>query len=136
MRNRQPSPGFGALFLLVMGAGPSAFAQFHPPDTNATSFLAPPYGEMAPTFWESHGIVIIVGAIVIILAITATLSLALQPRRRVPPTLATVAHKELAQLSNRPEDDACLSAVSRVLRSYFIGVFRLGHGELNTAEFC
>lgn len=123
------------LILVLFGATLEIYAQTNSSGTNAASYLVPPYGEMQPTFWELHGeaVIVITGALVV--AVVCAVWLALLPRRVEPPAPVLVARKELAQLSRRPEDGACLSAVSQVLRRYFISAFRLADGELNTSEF-
>ena len=136
MNHRPTQTKFSAFFLLAMSASLSALAQASSTGTNAAPYLAPPYGEIAPTFWELHATAVIVSAIVLVLVVALAIVLALQPRKIAPPAPALVARKELAKLANRPEDGACLSAVSQVLRRYFIAAFRLADGELNTSEFC
>lgn len=122
--------------LVMLGAAFATGGQTNLLGTNAAPMLAPPYGEMKPTFWEAHGVAVIVVAAVFVFAVAVVVILALQPRRIEPPAPVLVARKELSKLAGRPEDGACLSAVSRVVRRYFISAFHLAEGELNTAEFC
>lgn len=104
--------------------------------TNDLPTLAPPYGELPPTFWEQHGTMILIsGTALVILAGVATGKL-LQPKAPVilPPDVQ--ARTALANLLNRPEDGKLLSDVSQILRRYFIAAFDLPDGEPTTAEFC
>ena len=135
MNQRLLPTSVSVLLILAVSASLSALAQANSTGTNAAPYLAPPYGEIAPTFWELHATAVIVSAIVLVLVVALAIVLALQPRKIAPPAPALVARKELAKLANRPEDGACLSAVSQVVRRYFISAFRLSNGELNTAEF-
>jgi len=57
-----------------------------------------------------------------------------KPQVMLPPVVQ--ARQALEALRQRPEDGACLSNLSRILRNYFIGAFQLPPGELTTAEFC
>lgn len=123
------------LALVLFSAALTIYPQTSSSGTDAAPYLAPPHGEMPPTFWELHGTAVILIAGALVAAVVCAVWLALLPRRIKPPAPVLVARKELAQLSLRPEDGACLSAVSQVLRRYFIAAFRLADGELNTSEF-
>jgi hypothetical protein len=126
----------GQFLLPVLAAVSPAFGQPSPSETNALPRLAPPYGEIQPTFWELHGTLIIVAGVVFVLLLGLVIWLALRPRRHEPLAPEVVARLALAKLGSRAEDGVCLSAVSQVVRRYFISAFHLATGELNTTEFC
>jgi hypothetical protein len=124
------------LALVIFGATKTIFAQTNSSGTNAAPLLLPPYGEIKPTFWELHSTIIIIAGVILFLLLAQLIWFLSRPKRRVPPMPGTVARMELAKWSGQPEDGACLSAVSQILRHYFSTAFRLVPGEMNTAEFC
>jgi hypothetical protein len=140
----RPKPGghahlpwsVGAALLVLFNAVCHVSAQPSLTGTNDAPLLAPPYGRIEPTFWESYGTAVIAAGIILVLLVALAVWLALRPRRIAPPAPGLVARQQLAKLDGRPEDGPCLSAVSQVLRRYFIFAFRLADGELNTSEFC
>lgn len=97
--------------------------------------LAPPYGELRPTFWEQYGATVIVG--VLIVAVLAGLAgwLILRPKPpvHVPPEVA--ARESLAKLLRQPESGTVLSEISGTLRRYIVAAFSLPSGEWTTGEF-
>ena len=97
--------------------------------------LAPPLPELPPTFWEQHGLAMVVGGVVgaILGAVVVWLLLRPKPAVLVPP--AVRARQALEELRQRPEDGAVLSRVSQILRRYFSEVFELQAAELTTTEF-
>ena len=103
--------------------------------TNALPALSPPYGELPPTFWERHGTgFILVGlGVVVLVAFGVWLVLRPKPKIIVPPEI--LARQALEALREQPEDGACLSRISQILRNYFIAAFQLAPGEFTTAEF-
>jgi hypothetical protein len=108
-----------------------AFAQ-----TNALPALAPPYGEIPPTFWEQHGTTILIGGLLFVALAGVLAWKLLHPR---PPILAppdAVARAALTKLRGQPEDGNCLGEISQVLRRYLVVVFVLPPDEMTTAEFC
>lgn len=102
---------------------------------NALPPLSPPYGELPPTFWEQHGISVILAGLGVIALVAFGVWLVLRPKPKiiVPPEI--LARQALEALREQPEDGACLSRISQVLRSYFIAAFQLAPGELTTTEF-
>lgn len=120
------------VFLLLAFTGLSLFAQA---STNALPALAPPYGEIPPTFWERHGTMILAGGITLIALAVLILWKLFQPKPAVilPPEI--LAREALTKLLNQPEDGRLLSEVSQILRRYVIAAFGLPAGEFTTAEF-
>jgi len=122
--------GWAGLFLVGLTAPLAAQSP-----TNALPALAPPYGEIRQTFWEQHGIALLV-VIVVALALTGV---AVWTRLRPPPpTLVppeTQVRETLAKLQRQPESGEVLSGISQALRRYFTAVFHLPPHELTTAEF-
>ena len=79
----------------------AAFAQT---STNALPALAPPYGEIPPTFWERHGTAILVGGVALIALAVLILWKLLQPKPPVilpPEVLAREALIEIAAPARR-----------------------------------
>jgi len=103
--------------------------------TNALPTLAPPYGEIPPTFWEQQGTTVFVGGITLMALAVLILWKLFQPRPAVilPPEI--VAREALTKLLRQPEDGRLLSEVSQILRRYVIAAFELPSGEFTTAEF-
>jgi hypothetical protein len=124
------------MFLLFCSAAPALFAQANTETTNALPKLLPPYGEIPPTFWEQHGASVGVTVLVVVLVVVPGSWLLLRPKPKVilPPEVQ--ARLALEALRQRPEDGACLSNISQILRNYLIGAFLLPPGELTTTEFC
>jgi len=102
--------------------------------TDALSTLAPPYGELPPTFWEQHGTAIgIGGALFLVLCGIITWVLR-QPRSQPVPLPADRARAALAKLQGQTEDGAVVTAISRILREYVCAAFQLSPGEWTTAD--
>ena len=119
-----------SVFLLL------ALSAFSQSNTNSPPALAPPYGEMPPTFWEAHGVTVLIAGPLLVLAAGLGLWWMLHPR---PPAIVppeTQARQALSRLMGRPEDGNCLSEVSRILRSCLGAMLGLPPGELTTTEFC
>ncbi|MCU0787256.1 MAG: DUF4381 domain-containing protein [Verrucomicrobia bacterium] len=115
-----------------------AFATNEPVNPDEIPPLRPAKPEILPGYWEQHGLVPLVAAIVVLALLV--LAWRLVSRRR-PPTLpapATVARQSLPLLRGRAEDGALLAEVSAILRRYFIAAFALPdraftNGELSGA---
>ncbi len=126
--------------LLCLGVAPAlAFAASvlaQPAPAAQPLKLLPPYGELPPTFWQQHGtsVVVVVFAIVVVMAVIAWRLLRGKPIAVVP--IEVQARQELQEYLGRPETGAVLSAVSRILRRYFIAAFDLPRSEPTTTEFC
>ena len=110
----------------------SALAQSN---TNTLPSLAPAYGELKPTFWEQHHIVVLVGSIVLILLAGMIIWLLLRPRPPVPVPPETLARETFEKLRPQPENGKVLSEISHALRSYVVAAFGFPAGEYTTAEF-
>ena len=98
--------------------------------------LQPPLGEIPPTFWEQHSLIVILAAAGIILFVALGIWFWLQPKpvEALPPE--AMARRELETLSKRPEDGEVISRASQILRQYVLAVFELPAGQPTTAEFC
>ena len=104
--------------------------------TNTLLILAPPDGEMPPTFWEQHGTAILLGGIALIALAGLILWKRFQPAPAVVLTPEAVARQALEKLQGRREDGQVLSESSQILRRYFGAVLELPSAEMTTAEFC
>jgi hypothetical protein len=122
--------GWRMFFLFFASAAGPLYGQ-----TNALPPLSPPYGELPATFWEQHGISVILAGLGVIALVVFGVWLVLRPPPKiiVPPEI--LARQALESLRQQPEDGACLSRISQVLRNYFIAAFQLAPGEFTTAEF-
>jgi len=105
-------------------------------ETNELPALIPAYGELPPTFLESHQTAIIIGGFAFLAFVFLFVKTMLRPEspKILPPE--TVARQALAQLQSQPEDGFILSAVSQILRGYVGESFNLPSHELTTVEFC
>ena len=126
------------VFAAILFAVPRLFAQA---STNALPALAPPHGEIPPTFEErfnpatKSGQAIIIFFVVLAVLLFFVIWKKLHPLP--PPTLPPeiVAREALAKLLRQPEDGKLLSEVSQILRRYVIAAFELPPGEFTTGEF-
>ncbi|HEX5222762.1 MAG TPA: hypothetical protein VFZ59_24615 [Verrucomicrobiae bacterium] len=98
--------------------------------------LQPPLGEIPPTFWEQHGLAIILAAGGVVLLIVLGIWFWLQPKPVEPVPPEVQARTALEALSQRAEDGVVISQVSQILRQYVLAVFELPAGQPTTAEFC
>lgn len=121
------------VFTTVLFAAPLLSSQTN---TDAPSALAPPYGELPPTFWEQHGPIILIGAILFVALAGLLVWKLLQPRSPIVLPPETIAREALTKLLRQPEDGKCLSEISQILRRYVAAAFELPSGEMTTAEFC
>jgi hypothetical protein len=120
------------MFLLVAFSGLPLFAQT---PTNALPALAPPYGEIPPTFWERHGTAVLVSGIAVIALTLLLLWKLLQPKPAVNLPPEVVAREALTKLLRQPEDGGHLSEISQILRRCVAAAFGWPPGEMTTAEF-
>jgi hypothetical protein len=118
------------LWLAVIFFSLSAFAPEEAPK------LQPPLGEIPPTFWEQHGVTVILGVGALVLFVVQGIWFWLRPKpvEAVPPEVQ--ARTALEGLSQRAEDGVVISKVSQILRQYVLAVFELPAGQPTTAEFC
>jgi hypothetical protein len=130
LRGKLKVAGWAGLFLAGLAVPLAAQSP-----TNGLPALAPPYGEIPQTFWEQHGIALLV----VMVAVLALTGVALWTLLRPPPPAlappATRARETLAKLQRQPESGEVLSGISQALRRYFTAVFHLPPHELTTAEF-
>jgi hypothetical protein len=117
------------------------FPAFTQTATNALPALAPPYGEIPPTFEErfnpatksGQAIFIFIVVLAVLLFFVIWKKLHPPPPPTLPPEI--VAREALAKLLRQPEDGKLLSEVSQILRRYVIAAFELPPGEFTTGEF-
>jgi len=103
--------------------------------TNALAPLAPAYLEMQPTFWEQHGLAMLVGSFVLMALAGFAAWIIWQPKPPaiVPP--AVLARETLEKLRRQPENGTVLSEISQALRRYLLTAFGFPVGEGTTSEF-
>ena len=121
------------VFAAILIAVPRLVAQA---STNTLLVLAPPDGEIPPTFWEQHGTAILLGGTTLIALAGLILWKRLQPVPAVVLPPQVVARQALEKLQGRPEDGQVLSEASQILRQYFSAAFGLPSMEMTTSEFC
>jgi hypothetical protein len=97
--------------------------------------LAPPYGELPPTFWEKNWLLVAIGAFVLV--VLAVLAIWLVRRAKAGAKLSPeqIAREALNKLSGQPEDGKLLSEASQILRRYVGAKLDFHGGEMTTAEF-
>jgi len=120
---------------LIFGASMASPAQTNSHAAGALPSLAPAYPEMAQTFWELHHAAVIGCGLVLALLLALLVWSLLKPKPAVVVPPGAVARQALLALVGQPEDGACLTRVSQILRHYFIVAFEIPAGELTTAEF-
>jgi hypothetical protein len=98
--------------------------------------LLPARGELPPTYWELHGLVIVglSAAGVAVLGLLAFWISRPRPPVSVPPDV--VARRALEALRGQPEDGVLLMRVSAILRHYLVQACRFPAGERTTTELC
>jgi hypothetical protein len=121
------------LYSLLLLATPAVFAQSQ---TNALPNLLPPLAPMQPTFWEQHGIAVLIGGLILTVLVVVGIWRILNPGPQSALLPFIVASKALSKCRARPEDGKVLSEISQVLRRYISAVFGFSPGELTTAELC
>jgi hypothetical protein len=98
--------------------------------------LRPPWGEIPPTFWERHGVWVILSGVLLLGLLAAGVWWLRRSRPAVVVPPETRARQELELLRTQPEDGPVLSRVSQALRRYVVAAFGLPPGEGTTADFC
>ena len=122
-----------ALCLLAPALSLSAAS---PASPDAIPPLRPPHAEMPPTFWEQHGMWVVIAGILLLALVCAAVWFLTRPRPPVVVPPDVQARLALEPLREQPEDGALLSRVSQILRHYVAAAFDLPSGELTTAEVC
>ena len=105
-------------------------------DTNEIPQIRPPHAELPPTFWELHGTVILVAALVFLALAGLVVWRLTRPRPPVVIPPEVQAREALAALPATIFEGERLSQVSRIVRHYIQQAFELPRAELNTTEFC
>jgi hypothetical protein len=98
--------------------------------------LRPPHGELAPTYWEQHGTVVVLCGVLFLILIGVGIWFLTRPKPPIIVPPEVLARQALEPLGQRPEDGALLSQVSHILHQYVTAAFNLPPIELTTAEFC
>ena len=122
--------------LLLFAAQQLFAAVTNPPSPDAIPSLRPPHAEIPPTFWEQHGLWVVVVGILLLALVGAAVWLLTRPKPPVVVPPEVQAREALEPLRQQPEDGGLLSRVSQILRHYVTAAFGLPPGELTTAEFC
>jgi hypothetical protein len=97
--------------------------------------LLPPRGEIPPSFWEQHGLLVVLVGLLLLGLVCAGIWWLMRPKAPVITPPAEQARQALEPLGRQPEDGAVLSRVSQVMRHYLAAAFGLPAGEQTTAEF-
>ena len=97
--------------------------------------LRPALSEIPPTFWEQHGVLIVVLGIILVALIGSAIWWLLQPKPPVPVPIEIQTRNELELLRLPTEDGKTISRVSQVLKHYFAVAFDLSSVEMTTTEF-
>lgn len=127
---------FGSLGLVGLLAATKVEAATNVADEIGIPKLLPPYSELPPTFWERHGLSMLLLGFAIWLVAGALFWLLRRSKPVVvlPPDVQ--ARRALESLSSMPENGDTLSRVARIVREYFRATFDLSRDELTTTEFC
>lgn len=125
-----------ALGFSLLVAQPSFAAATNTPTNGEIPALRPPRPEMAPTYWEQHGVVIVVCVVLFLAVVGVAIWFLTRPKPPIVVPPEALARKALEPLAQRPEDGALLSQVSQILRHYVSAAFDLPPIELTTTEFC
>ena len=132
--------GFGLRILaaaLSLLFAQSLFAADTNPATNSEiPALRPPHAELAPTYWEQHGVAVVVCVVLFLALVGVAIWYLTRPKPPVVIPPEVLARKALEPLGQRAEDGALLSQVSHILHQYVTAAFNLPPEELTTAEFC
>jgi hypothetical protein len=123
------------LGLSLLAAPPMFAAATNNPALDEIPPLRPPHAELPPTFWEQHGLsVVLFGALWLVLVCAAVWFLfRRKPPAVMPPEVEAV--QALEPLRQQAEDGVVLSRVSQILRRYVAAAFHLPPGELTTTDF-
>ena len=122
--------------LWLLAAQPVLAAATNSPALDAIPPMRPPHAEIPPTFWEQHGLWVILFGILLLALVCAAAWFLTRPKPPVIVPPEVQARQALEPLRQQPEDGVLLSRVSQILRHYVAAAFGLPPGELTTAEFC
>jgi hypothetical protein len=140
--SRPAKPGVTSFFGRVLSAALSvcaSHAMFAAEGTATNSeipALRPPHAEIPPSFWDLHGVWVIVGVGILLALLGAAIWFFTRPKPLVVVPPEVLARQALEHLGQQPEDGALLSRVSRILREYLRATLRLPSDELTTTELC
>ena len=133
--DRRRMPGGGRVAVIITGLLLSARARAQDGAVELPQ-LHPFHAEFLPTFWERHGVLVVITG----LGLAGLAGLALwwwlrpQPPVVVPPEVQ--AREALAALPADTGAGETLSRVAQILRGYVRRAFDLPPAELTTTEFC
>jgi hypothetical protein len=123
------------MWMLAFGVF-STFAQTESPKLDEIPPLRPPQGEIPPTFWEQHGLIVVVLSVLLLAIVGALIWLLTRPRRPIVIPPEAEARQALESLPKESEDGLVVSQVSQILRHYILTAFGLPPDEMTTTEFC
>jgi len=98
--------------------------------------MAPPRGEIPPSFWEQYGLLVTIAGGILLLTALFIIWRLTRPKPPVYVPIELQTRETLLHLRDRPESGALLSQISQTVRHYVAGAFALAPGELTTSEFC
>jgi hypothetical protein len=125
-----------ALLLISLAMQFSLAAATNLPSEDPIPPLRPPRGEIAPTFWEQHGVWVIITGVIVLGAVAFAAWWLMRPKPAALEPPDVEACKTLESLRQKPEDGALLSQISHTLRHYVSVAFALPPGEMTTSDFC
>ena len=97
--------------------------------------LLPPRGEIPPSFWEQHGLLVVLAGLLLLGLVCAGIWWLMRPKPPVITPPAEQARQALEPLGRQTEDGVVLSRVSQVMRHYLAAAFGLPAEEQTTMEF-
>jgi len=98
--------------------------------------LRPPKPELLPTFWEQHGVLILVLSVLALLLLALLWNVIRRKRPPLMPAPAETARTALAGLEGRAVDVRLHDDVSAILRFYFVSALNLSGQALTNRELC
>ena len=97
--------------------------------------LKPPRGQLPPTFWERHQVLVRTGTGCLLAGVAGLVWYIRRslPAPVIPPALQ--AQRQIEAASQETDSGLVLSQLSRILRRYVAMTFGLPNGEMTTNEF-
>jgi len=127
--------GLSAFLIASLAQLTCALAATNEGDFDDIPAMAPPRGEIPPSFWEQYGLAVTLGGTFVLLLVSFFIWRLTRPKPPIIVPIEVSTRKALLQLRDKPETGALLSQISQTLRQYVAGAFSLRPGELTTTEF-